>query len=842
MLILLGKLLLPSIASAVPRPRLLRDARILAVQAPAGCGKTTFLGQWLAAAGRPYLYYRLDELDRAPDAFARHLHSGLTRLWPDWAPPRGAESGPAALATELVNEAVVRPPLILALDGLEAAFGASYLTEFLTLLLRYGPPGLTLALSTRAPLPVELPDDALRITGPDLALSWDEAEAWLGPGDWSQCFTATGGMPGALACWRHAGPAWRAELAARTLSAIPAHVPPKVAGALVEEWLSGRMSLAEFTHQVSCGQPGAERVWEVVREQRRLLLTGQTAEFDRRLADLWEAARSSGDRALTGAVALLGGERRFRHGEFALALDWFRQAFEADPLLEAIGSHSVVPILLEMGRLDEAEGLARRCLEARLRRGDLQALAFGQIQIARVEEVRGRLAEAEAHFLEAERLALKLRVEPYFGILAKTYRAVLHGRRGDLSTYRRLAEEAVAMVITHAPSPLLEAYCGAFLGHAMAAWGERAEGIRLLAAAAASLQELGVRWHRYMVLALLATVLWRDAQEDEARAVFDTTLDLAVSEGYVQHLVDPWVGALPLIADALSRGSQVSFCQELLIRVGAAAGAPLTALSRHDDPEVRQRAVYPLAALGSGHQAPPTPAPHIWIELLGPLQLRVAGEPVLGWRTTKTRDLLAYLLLAGGRPVTRDQLLEALWPETEPESGQSALHTALYHLRRVLKPAGAELITFAGGAYRLDWSLVETDLARFRQLTAEGDESSWRSAVDLYRGDLLEGLDYPWLEGHRARVRTTYRECLTKLAAHLYESRRPAEAIPMLLALLREEPLAEEGHVLLMSCHAATGNRAAAIAQYQSLTRLLDEELGLTPGPDARELYLRLLE
>jgi two-component SAPR family response regulator len=223
------------------------------------------------------------------------------------------------------------------------------------------------------------------------------------------------------------------------------------------------------------------------------------------------------------------------------------------------------------------------------------------------------------------------------------------------------------------------------------------------------------------------------------------------------------------------------------------------------------------------------------------MTVAAGGQPVTGWRTVKARDLLAYLVLGGDRPVTRDQIVEALWPEADPESGQTLLHTSLYQLRRALKPAGDGVINFAGGAYRLDRQGLDVDLERFQRLAAAGGADAWRQAAALYRGDLLEGTDYPWCEAPRIRARTTYLDVLRNLAQHFESANQPGQAIPWLQLLIQVDPLSEDGHTGLMACYADTGNRGAALQQYRTLAHLLDEELGLEPSVAARELYRRLL-
>lgn len=244
---------------------------------------------------------------------------------------------------------------------------------------------------------------------------------------------------------------------------------------------------------------------------------------------------------------------------------------------------------------------------------------------------------------------------------------------------------------------------------------------------------------------------------------------------------------------------------------------------------------------GSGAQVAAA-VPAVAVAVLGPVVVQAGGQPVAGWRTLKARDLLAYLVLAGDRPVTKDQIIEALWPETDVEAGQALLHTTLYYLRRAIKAAGESLITFAGGAYRLDQKGLDVDLHKFERLAASGSEEDLQAAVALYRGDLLEGLDYPWADGPRTRLRTTCMDLLRNLADRRRQAGRPAEAVPWLQRLVQAEPLAEAGHVGLMECYAALGNRSAALQQYRTLARLLDEELGLEPGPEAQALNRRLLD
>lgn len=875
------KLLAPRIDGTLQRPRLLDamgSATTLLVQGPAGAGKTVFLVQWLQHRGRAGVYYELNESDREEAVFTAHLLAGLADVWPDWAPPPRAAGDAGELAVALVTEAGRRPPLDLVLDRLECGFGAAYLADFLSVLVRYAPPGLSLAAGTR--IPPALEPEAARMVPPavgpaTLAFTREEAAALLGEGDWETCWSSTGGLPLALTHWRQHGGGWRSALSATLLSAMPPHMPGERADSLVEAYVSGRLPLNGFSQAV-LELPGAEWLWQDLHEARTLFLQGEFREAQARLERLRDDARGRGDQGLAGAAALLTGETYYGLGEYDQATEWYRIAFSADPRLEVHGTHSLPFVLRDQGFIDEAEALARRMVAATSAGTDLQAQSFARMQYAWLCADKGRHAEAAAEIAEAERIGLAS-AEPLYGLVAMIHRAGVASMAGNSAEYRQVAERA--HTLTRGRSPWLESLTAYILARVLADWGDRETAGRLLAGALSVLTRIDAKFQVHMLLTISAAAAWKAGQQEQARVPFDRALALAAAEGYLYILTAERFGALPLLIDALVRGVEVSHCQRALAQIGPRALPDLLALAASPQAGARRAAVYPLAAIGGdeavaairtllhdtdegvraaallamrslGGQTPVVRAapvaagrPAVEVSLLGPMAVKVAGRPVQSWRTPKARDLLAFLLLGGGRPFSRDQLAEALWPDTDLESATRQLHTALHHLRRSLGQEAEGLITYAGGAYQLvrEQALLTVDLDQFQRLAAAGDEGSLRSAVPLYRGDLLDGLDYAWCEGPRTRARLLFLDCLRRLSNSLAGTGRWSEAMEYLQLLVQADPLAEDGHVALMECYAALENRNAAIQQYRTLVHLLDEELGLAPGAKAEELYRRML-
>ena len=108
--------------------------------------------------------------------------------------------------------------------------------------------------------------------------------------------------------------------------------------------------------------------------------------------------------------------------------------------------------------------------------------------------------------------------------------------------------------------------------------------------------------------------------------------------------------------------------------------------------------------------------PTVRVDVLGSLRLVIDGKPV-EVRGPKRRAVLAILAMAGGRAVTADHLVDALWPSAPPESGRAALHTHVSRLRGHLGSGAARLVTLDGG-YRLALDPGGLDVERARAVGA----------------------------------------------------------------------------------------------------------------------------
>jgi DNA-binding SARP family transcriptional activator len=214
--------------------------------------------------------------------------------------------------------------------------------------------------------------------------------------------------------------------------------------------------------------------------------------------------------------------------------------------------------------------------------------------------------------------------------------------------------------------------------------------------------------------------------------------------------------------------------------------------------------------------------------------------------------LLAYLVLNRGRPVGREELIDALWPESPPAGADAGLRSLLSKLRAVLGSTTVE----GRGQIRLRLpadARVDTEDAHVAIHRAEAavGQNHWaeawapsRVALIVSRRGFLPGASAPWIDAQRADLGDIERRALRCVAisgAELggLEAEAGERAARRLVVL---GPLDEGAHRCLIQVLVARGEPAGALTVYDDLRRRLREGLGASPGPETRALHDQVLQ
>lgn len=264
------------------------------------------------------------------------------------------------------------------------------------------------------------------------------------------------------------------------------------------------------------------------------------------------------------------------------------------------------------------------------------------------------------------------------------------------------------------------------------------------------------------------------------------------------------------------------------------------------------------SALGLDFDQPAaTAGAAVHLRVLGPLAVTGSGQPIhLG--PARQRAVLALLVLHRESGARLDELMDLLWFGRPPASAASGVHRYISRLRRLLTsvchaPGRWHPIIWTGQAYRLQLTgAAQVDSLTFGEFTrrghdalAEGEHALacqlYEDALGLWRGSALEDIEllgqHPMvtnLNVQRSEVTIRYADAAAQIGAH-------QQVLPHLRDLCTRECLNERAFTRLLVALRATGQRAAAIAEFDQLRRRLDRELGIFPSQQLARAYSQVL-
>ncbi len=238
------------------------------------------------------------------------------------------------------------------------------------------------------------------------------------------------------------------------------------------------------------------------------------------------------------------------------------------------------------------------------------------------------------------------------------------------------------------------------------------------------------------------------------------------------------------------------------------------------------------------------------ISTLGGLSIQRGDEPVRGFISRKVEALLVYLAYER-REHPRELLATLLWEDQTQMRAMANLRMALSNLQSELPHY---LIVTRQTAMINPQSPCWLDaLELSNMLKSTGDRLTGASArqletaLELYKGEFLAGFHLRdsgnfegWMVLEAERLRGKVLEALKLLSRDALDHSAYAAGINYAQRVLALDPLAEDTHRTLMLLLARSGQRTAALAQYETCVRLLREELDVAPEPETTRIYSQL--
>ena len=237
--------------------------------------------------------------------------------------------------------------------------------------------------------------------------------------------------------------------------------------------------------------------------------------------------------------------------------------------------------------------------------------------------------------------------------------------------------------------------------------------------------------------------------------------------------------------------------------------------------------------------------------VLGTPEVSVSGSSraILGARR---QGLLGLLVSRRGHDVAVEVLVDRLWSDLDPQRARRALRSEAHRLREALW--GCATIETRPGGYRLLIAAADLDIEQFEQSCVQGWAALGEDPADalrladtalgLWRGRPFgEAVDVPDLSVEQARLEEIHVGMVQLRAEARLNVQGPTEdLVAELTALVAMWPTRERLWALLMIALWRCGRQAEALAAYQRARRWLQDELGLEPSRELRELELDILQ
>lgn len=548
-----------------------------------------------------------------------------------------------------------------------------------------------------------------------------------------------------------------------------------------------------------------------------------------------------------GMIAALDGDRRANDAHYLRALEYAERAGDMLQVIRIRANRA-------SRHIDEAayrEALADAEIAARL--SDLMSFtpwaaltvsnrAKALIGLGRLEEAAVDAADAVARWA-----AMGSRIG--YGLLQLAQIHVLRGERAAaLAAYRRVLGDAER-------SRDVQALGNSLTGLAELLAAEDPDEAARLAARALKHSE-GMAAVAARVSA--ARVAMAAGQNDAARRLLDEVEPIAAERRHHAGLacaaeLRAELDRNPDLADEAVRrwtvlGDPVGQARAELVRaalIDPAVGADVAELVRERMHAIGCRSLDDrIDALLA--RAAPAAGARVAVETMGTFRVLRGSAPVprAAWQSRKARDLLKILVSRRGRAISRERLVEILWPEQEDENvGLKRLNVMVSTLRAVLDPGHElEIVISDEGALRLDLEIIDVDVEKFLDLvgsavrleqTGRAGEAleRWKAAEAAYGGEFCEEDPYAdWAVGLREQARLGYVQAAAKLAAARAAEGRYHEAARYWLRLLERDGYDERAHLGLVRALDLAGRRGDARRRYHVYAERM-RELEVEPAP-----------
>jgi DNA-binding SARP family transcriptional activator len=232
----------------------------------------------------------------------------------------------------------------------------------------------------------------------------------------------------------------------------------------------------------------------------------------------------------------------------------------------------------------------------------------------------------------------------------------------------------------------------------------------------------------------------------------------------------------------------------------------------------------------------------VFVEDLGRVEIRVGSSIAPGTDLRrKVLGMLCFLLTRPGFSATRDEVIDALWPDMSPDVAVNSLNQTVYFLRRVFEPnykddLSAGYVHHSSDVLWLDPDLVSSRSRMCQELIESLGNEPTADQVETLSGLYQDrfALDFAyedWAVPFRSSLHVSYLQIIEAAVTRDMSSGHHQRAIRLARHALEIDPTVESLELLLLRLYRTTGAHAAAAEQYLHYSAFVRDELGIEPPP-----------
>lgn len=247
------------------------------------------------------------------------------------------------------------------------------------------------------------------------------------------------------------------------------------------------------------------------------------------------------------------------------------------------------------------------------------------------------------------------------------------------------------------------------------------------------------------------------------------------------------------------------------------------------------------------------------IHCLDGFQVSADGVRVERWESIKAKSLFQYIMTKPRKSVSKEVLMEALWPDCDPKVSSNNLKAAMHGLRQTFSnlfnmEQSFPYVVFTQGAYQINPEiLLWLDVKQFelywekgRRLQIEGKQNEamqeFKLAEELYKDDYLADDPYEeWTLLRREALQDIYLNILGRLADNYLNSIDYDNCIIYCLKILDKDPCREDAYQRIMRCYSRSGLRNRALKWHEICQKAIKADLDTEPDHETTRLYQQLL-